>query len=96
MTTPAAGSMASQLALIDALARYDRAERLAGWFPGVPDLGRAADSLHAELLMRALDAGFEPGRGDGHLTTVAWSRKRADLIRNTFPAHVAEAQRRAA
>lgn len=92
----APGSMADQTALLFALARYDRAERLAAWFPGVSELGRAADSLHADLLMRALDAGFEPGRGDGHLTTLEWSRKRADLIRKNCPAHVAEAQQRAA
>lgn len=92
----ARGSTADQVALLFMLARYERAERLVAWFPHLLDLAKEADRRHEALLLAALNCGFEPGRKDGHLSTLQWSRKRAELIRQMLPNNVSEAQRRAA
>lgn len=82
------GDLASQIRLVALLAEYEAAERLAGFFPQVRELGQQADRLHDQLLRVALACGFEPGRSHAHQTTHQWATQRAETLARVFPTHL--------
>lgn len=92
----ALGSMADQVSLLFMLARFERMESLAKLFDEVPALQTASDRQYICLLRAAMRCGFEPHARHWDVTCLDWSREKAAVIRATFPANVAEAERRRA
>lgn len=90
------GCIQSQIRLVQLLDAYDSAQRAAEICPWSEAQMDKAEALYDEMFRVAFACGYQPGRDHAHLTTYEYAQMRAETLRRVFPAHLAQANRKAA